>query len=85
MFEKTFCIYSPEAHGFQTGSNNGNYAEHISFRYQEGKFHIKSYNSAEGDLLPWVEWEEVSAAEFLSGVVKAAVDEERELKEVGSL
>lgn len=78
--ERSICVYLPEAHGFQTGSNNGNYRLDIHFRIEDGKYYIKDSSSGDGDVFPYSEWEEVTAEEYAKKISQAGWEEAREYK-----
>lgn len=76
MLEKEFTTYCPENHGQETGSNNGNYAQHANFRADnEGRYFVKHSSSGDGDMFPHQGWEEKSFPAWLGAFVEAAIEE----------
>lgn len=78
IFKKSFCVYDPEADGFRVGSNNGNYAEYVEFKIENGKFYIKDSTSGDGDVFPFSEWEEVNVEQFFEEYEKACIQDYQE-------
>jgi uncharacterized protein YfbU (UPF0304 family) len=67
LFEKRVVIYSPEAHGFQTGSNNGNYEESVRFMISKsGRYYLKFESSSDGDMSSFPSWEKVTPEEWVA-------------------
>ena len=83
--KRSFCVYSPEAHGLTTGSNNGNYAEYIDFKIESNKYFIKYSTSADGDMFPYSEWEEVTAERYTKEISQAGFEEAKENKLYNSI
>jgi len=81
--KRSFCVYLPEAHGFTTGSNNGNYAEYIDFKIESGKYYIKYSTSGDGDISPHTDWAEVTAERYAKEIAQAGWCEARERKMLG--
>ena len=79
-FYKSFEIYTPEAHGFSRGLNNGHYAEWVEFKIEEGRYYVKYSSSGDGDIFPFAEWEEVDIIEFFDSFESAAIAAHEEEK-----
>lgn len=75
-----FQIYIPEAHGFKSGSNNGNYAEFAEFKIQEGRCFKRISNSGDGDMFEYPEWNEFNKNTFFKMITIARKLEEEEIK-----
>ncbi|MGI6078866.1 MAG: hypothetical protein ACOYCB_12070 [Fastidiosipilaceae bacterium] len=84
-FEISFTVYLPEAHGFQTGSNNGNYAEYVDFKIDSGKYYIRYSTSGDGDIFPYPNWEQVTPDEFAQKIAQARAKEDEESRLLSSL
>ena len=83
--EISFCVYLPEAHGFQTGGNNGNYAEYMEFKVDSGECFVRYSTSGDGDIFPYPNWEQIAPDEFVQKMALARAKEEEEYRLLDSL
>jgi hypothetical protein len=81
----SFCIYLPEAHGFRTSSNGGNYAEYVDFKIDSGKYYIRYSSSGDGDIFPYPDWEQIAPDEFVRKMAQARAKEDEESRLFDSL
>lgn len=69
----------PENHGYQTGSNNGNYAYGMIFVVNfDGTLELKDWRTSDGDLTVPSEYKAVSEDDFYKALLFSLGDEEKE-------
>lgn len=75
-----YITYIPEARGYKTGSNNGNYEEWIEFIIRDNKHLIKYCCSGDGDIYEYPSWEETTESHYYELMEECREQEERELE-----